>query len=377
MQRALDDICTRFPTFCAAVHNGLFWNYFERTTVQPKLKAETAVPGRPIDTERTLQPNFRVLYYKRRITLEVFHGVADGGGSIRFLTSLVARYYELQGETFGSAPHVLRVGDPVTSEETDDPFVRNSSAGVKAKNYQKVEAFRLRDPFLKDRMRVVHGFMRVDDLKEAAGEYGLTVTEYLAAVLILTYIKTVPAPIEKSINLSIPLDLRRRFGTGSVRNFCYMSDIAYHPQGRQDVEFSEICGAIAGKVQEKASLEYLSREISANVRAQQSPLLRPIPYPLKHLFLMDTYRRNQNSFTAFLSNIGEVLAPPALLRHIARAEFTLGETPHNPLGIGVISVDGLLTVTFNDCCDDTDKERFFFRFLASQGIPLRIESNRK
>ena len=377
LQQALDDVCARIPTFCASVRNGMFWNYFERAEEKPKVRKETDFPGRPIKTDGTAQPNFRILYYQKRVTLEVFHGVTDGGGCIRFLLSLLARYYEMQGETVEDSPHILRTEDLPTEEETEDPFIRNSTGDAAAKNYRKVDVFYQKQAWDRAHMRVIHGICRVDDLKEAASLYSLTVTEYLTAVLIHTYIQTTPSPIEKAISVSIPLDLRRRFGTESMRNFCYMSDISFHPRGRRDVPFDEICESIAGMVQSKASVDYLTREISQNVRAQQSPLLRPIPYPFKHLFLRNTYRKNQRSFTTFLSNIGEIAAPPDLLHHINRAEFTLGETPYNPFGVGVVSVGGLLTVTFNDCTDNPEKPRCFFRFLASQGVPVRVESNRK
>ena len=377
LQQALDDLCERIPTFCSTVRNGFFWNYFERTGVRVRVREECDFPGRPINTWNSAQPNFRVLYYGNRVTLEVFHGVTDGGGCIRFLTSLVARYCELQGETVSDLPHVLKVCDAPTGEETVDPYLSNSADGVSAKNYKRVDAYYRKEKLKKGYMRVTHGFMRVEDVKTAAAAYSLTITEYLTAILIYTYLQTAPTPIEKPVSVSIPLDLRRRFGTESMRNFCYMSDITFDPQKRRDVTFAEICEAIAGKVQEKASLEYLTNEISQNVRAQRSPRLRPIPYPFKHLFLQSVYRKNQRSFTTFLSNIGEIYAPPEVAQHIARAEFTLGETPFNPFGVGVVSVNDLLTVTFNDCRDDMEKQRFFLRFLASQGVPVRVESNRK
>ena len=377
LQQALDEVCARIPTFCAVVRSGLFWNYFERTTARVLVKKETDYPGRPIKTEDTLQPNFRILYYQKRVTLEVFHGVTDGGGCIRFLMTLIARYYELQGVTVEDSPHILRTQEKAAETETEDPFLLSSSGDAAAKNYQQADVFYQKRPWNRNYMRVIHGMCRVDDLKNSASRFSLTVTEFLTAILIYTYIQTTPKPIEKPISISIPLDLRRRFGTESMRNFCYMSDISFDPVGRHDVAFSEICESIAGMVQNKASLEYLTQEINQNVRAQKSPLLRVLPYPLKRLFLMNTYRKNQRSFTTFLSNIGEIDAPPALLRHINRAEFTLGETPFHPRGIGVVSVGGLLTVTFNDCTDDVDLQRCFFRVLASQGVPVRIESNRK
>ena len=377
LQQALDDVCVRFPTFCAAVRSGMFWNYFERVQSKAIVRKETDFPGRPINTEHTTQPNFRILYYLRRVTLEVFHGMTDGGGSVRFLASLIARYYELQGETIEDSPIILRTSDSPTEEETEDPFILNSKSDIAAKNYIKADVYYEKQPWNRDYMRLTHGFCRVEDLKAAASRYALTITEYLTAVLIYSYIQTAPKPIDKAISISIPLDLRRRFGTESVRNFCYMTDISFHPHGRRDVPFSEICESIAGMLQSNATLEYLTTEISQNVRAQQSPLLRAVPYPLKHVFLRNTYRKNQRSFTTFLSNIGDFNTPPALLSHIDRAEFTLGETPFNPFGVGLVSVNGLLTITFNDCTDNTEKQRCVFRFLTSQGVAMRVESNRK
>ena len=116
-------------------------------------------------------------------------------------------------------------------------------------------------------------------------------------------------------------------------------------------------------------------EISANVAAQQSKALRPIPYLLKRAFLKNTYRQNQHSFTTYFSNWGILDAPDAVLAHIERAEFVLGDTPHQPFGCAALSVNGMMTRTFSSSDVGTAFQQAFFRFLVQDGIPVHVESN--
>ena len=155
----------------------------------------------------------------------------------------------------------------------------------------------------------------------------------------------------------------------------HSSVISFAPKGRQDVTFEEIAEAINGELLQKGNPQLLLNEISANVAAQQSKVLRPIPYLLKRAFLKNTYRQNQHSFTTFFSNWGILDAPDAVLAHIERAEFVLGDTPHQPFGCAALSVNGLMTLTFSSSDLSTAFQQAFFRFLVQDGVPVHVESN--
>lgn len=375
LQAALEDIAPRFPAWQGQLQDGLFWSYFQHTDALPQAEEEHDYPYRPIELFGTEQPNFRVLYYKRRVSVEVFHSLADGGATTVFLAALLTRYYELQGETIPHDEHALRVEDEPTEEETCDAYRLHATPGVSAKNPEKRHPYYIEYDNVKNFSHVIHGTFRVDDIKAAAARYELTITEYLTALLIYCFIQTAPGPLTQEVCISVPMDLRRRFGTQSTRNFVYMTDISFAPEGRQDVSFEEIAEAINGELLQKSNPQLLLNEISANVAAQQSKILRPVPYLIKRAFLRNTYRQNQHSFTTFFSNCGIMDAPEAVLAHLERAEFVLGDTPHQPFGCAALSVNGMMTLTFSSSNTSTDFQKLFFRFMTDDGIPVRVESN--
>ena len=375
MQRALGDIMPRFPALQGQLQDGMFWSYFQHTDALPHLQKEQDYPYRPIPLTGTQQPNFRVLYYKRRISVEMFHSLADGGATTIFLAALLTRYYELQGETIPHDGHALRLEDAPTEEETCDAYRLHATPDASAKTPEKRKPHYIEYDVQKNFAHVIHGTYRVDDIKAAAAKHELTITEYITALLIYCFIQTAPGPLTQEVCISVPMDLRRRFGTQNTRNFVYMTDISFSPEGRTDVSFEEIAEAINGELLQKGNPQVLLHEISANVAAQQSKVLRPVPYPIKRAFLKNTYRQNQHSFTTFFSNWGIMDAPEAVLAHIERAEFVLGDTPHQPFGCAALSVNGLMTLTFSGADTGTAFQKAFFRFMVADGIPVHVESN--
>lgn len=375
MQQALVDVAKRFPSFTAKLRDGLFWSYFERTTAEPVLFEENDYPYRPIPLEGTDQPNFRVQYYKNRVSVEVFHSVADGGATVKFLSSLVTRYYELLGEEIEQDGFALRVNQEASEAETVDDYVKNSVPKLKAPKEKKKSIYFKKNKAYKGYSRVTHGLMNVEDIHKAADKYSVTITEYLSALLIYTIINTSKKPIDKTISISIPIDLRRRFNSESVRNFTYMKGIDFNPGGTKDISFSEICAQVDGKIRSKATPNALLTDISSNVNAQLSPVLRPIPYVIKRAFLKLSYRMSQRSYSLFFSNYGEFQGPKEVMAHIKRADLVLGDTPYLPFGCSAITANGLLNFCFSNSNDDMEFQKFFFRFLAQDGVPVRVESN--
>ena len=375
LQQALDDLSQRAPSYFVRLRDGLFWSYLERTDEHAVVKEEDNLPYRPIPLTGNMQPNFRVLYCKKRVALEIFHAVCDGSAAFHFLVSLLTRYYELQGVTISDFTNALSCADTPTAEECGDAYRKHSDAEVPLRNPKKPDTYFRPEPTIPRYANVIHGVMRVEDVRRAAANYEVTVTEYLAAVLMFCYLNPADEPVTSPLRVSIPIDLRRHFDSQSTRNFAYMFDVSFDPKGRTDVEFTEICAALAGQVQEKSDPAILRHEISANVKTQANPLLRAVPYPIKKLVLRQNYKKSQLAFTTFLSNYGVLTAPPEVLPHIRRAEFVLGDTPYQPFNVACVSVNDLLTLSVGASHPDRTKQQFIFRFLASEGIDVRVESN--
>lgn len=375
MQRALTETAKRFPSFCARLREGMFWSYFERTDVDPVIAEDTHLPYEHIDIEGSEQPNFRISVYKNRVAIEAFHSISDGGGTNLFLTTLVGRYLELKGFDIPKSDFCLDVNDPPLECEIEDSYHRNADPKYGAKNVAKADVYLDENEPEKDYIRLIHGLFRVEDIKAVAKKYSLTITEYLTAAIIYMFLKCAKEPVTKPLSVSVPIDLRGRFGSWSVRNFVYMTDVSFDPKGRTDVEFYEICDAIRGELKKRATHDYLVSSISANVAAQRSKLLRPVPYVFKKAFLKGSYKKSQQSYTTFFSNLGSFPCPPEIAAHVLRAETCLGSTPYMHFGCAAASINGLFDFTFCSGNHDMERQKFFFRFLTGEGVPVRIESN--
>lgn len=375
LQKALEETAKRFPFFCVKLKDGFFWSYFERTDEIPKVVEDSEYPYRSIALEGNGQPCFRVLYGKNRIALEGFHSLTDGEGANVFLSSLVARYLTLKGEKVESDGELVRsVFEKPSEEEGRDDYYTYGDASKKAKNPPRVSVHIGENKPLPSYAALIHGICRVENLKAVSKKHSLTITEYLTAVLIYTYLNTEERD-GKPISVSVPIDLRKRFPSKTLRNFCFMTDVSFDPGEKAEIDFEEICDSIRGKLKEKASEEVLFEAISANVSAASNPVLKVVPYFIKRLFLKNTYEKVQHTYTAFYSNLGEFDLPPEMKKHVLRVEAVLGCTPYQHFGCASASVNGTFVFTFSSGNKDTQKQRFFFRFLSSDGVALRIESN--
>jgi len=69
LQQALDETIERFPYYKSVLRRGIFWYYLEDSDIRPLVEKEDKPVCAPI-----YRKYFRVLYYNKRISLEVFFG---------------------------------------------------------------------------------------------------------------------------------------------------------------------------------------------------------------------------------------------------------------------------------------------------------------
>src|SRR5699024_11856888 len=81
------------------VRKGLFWYFLEQNDQVLLVKEETDYPCAPIDRKENNAFLIRVLYFKKRISVEVFHSLTDGGGAAEFLKTLAYEYLLLKGRS--------------------------------------------------------------------------------------------------------------------------------------------------------------------------------------------------------------------------------------------------------------------------------------
>ena len=125
---------------------------------------------------------FRVTYYKCRINLEVFHVLTDGMGGINFLKELTYQYLRLAHKDLQE-----KLGDSLsvdTSLNREDSFLKNYKKSS-AKGYQTKKAYLIRGEKLRPgEFGVMHGYMKIPELKRVCHAMGISINEYLVSVYI-------------------------------------------------------------------------------------------------------------------------------------------------------------------------------------------------
>ena len=224
MQRAVDKTMPRFPSFGVRIKKGAFWYYFEPNSAPgPFVKEDISNPCQPVRFREDNGWLVRFYYYEKRISVEVFHAVSDGGGALVFfqdsaggLPAGAGVFHPKHPRHSGRGGGAPAGGTGRTPTAATPPCVpRREKRGKKA--YQNNGTA---EPFYT--FNVTMGFCSVARLKEKARGYGVSITEYLTAVLLKVIAdkqhRERPRR-ERPVALAIPINLRGWFPSETLRNF--------------------------------------------------------------------------------------------------------------------------------------------------------------
>lgn len=380
LQRAIDAVMPRFPTFAVRIRRGLFWYYLEPNHAPgPFLKEDVSSPCQPIRFREDNGYLIRFYAYENRISIEVFHALSDGSGALVFFRTLIAEYLRQTGVTVSVGNGVLDLSDPPAAEETEDAYARY--AGPRANRLRLLPkaypATGTPEPFYT--FHVTMGFLSLSALKEIAREYDASITEYLSAVLIQVLLEKQRRenPIrELPVALAIPIDLRAFFPSRTLRNFIATVRPFIDPS-YGDYTFPEIVSQVRHYMKFHINRQELRSAFTANVRFTQNPFLQMIPVFLKNPVMALNYHLiGVCPYSATFTNPGAFRVPADMASHIRRMEVILGQATVPRCHCAAISYGDTLEITFAGTQAETDTERDFFRFLVREGLHVQVESNR-
>lgn len=381
LQRAVDDMRRRFPTFFVTLRRGFFWYYLEQSDLPVKVREDYAYPLTFMSRRELRQNCLRVLYYKDRVAVECFHSVTDGRGGSVFLCNLVARYLELKYGIGIPREGLLRdLAEPPSAGELEDSFLKNAAEVASGRREEK--SFRLRGSPEPDGFRTLTtGVVDTQTLLDAAHRFRVTVTALLAAVMVESVIGMQndrrPRKRQRAVKVTIPVDLRRLYGSGTLRNFSLVLNVGVDPRfGEYSLE--ELCGAIYHQLCAFATRQNMAGMIAANVQPQQLIPLRLAPVFIKNLAMDLVYRRiGEGGGSLNISNITGLPLPEAMTAYVKRMEFIIGPQRSYPNNCSVLSYGGKTYINMIRNIRESDLERRFFSRLVNLGIPVEIECNRR
>lgn len=376
LNSALKAIIPRFPSFNVFLRRGFFWFYFQKANKIPSVEIEQTFPCRPMPI-KSAKHLFRVLYFKNKISLEVFHSISDGFGALQFLNTLILKYFSFKEIKFDLAPGAINVNDKPKEEEIEDSFSKYADLAQKNK-WREKKAYQINGTRIdRGSLNIITGVVPTDKLLVVCREKNSTITEFLTAVFfnaIIEYQKDILIQ-NKPIKISVPVNLRKFFKSETLRNFSSFLNLEISRKESNKITFLELLQKV--KDQMKAvNKENLLKNINANVGIQKNIWIRIAPLFVKNIALKASYSwLGERLYSTVLSNLGRVDLPESVAQHIERYDCYIGESKVNNITLGVISFENELSISFSSKIKETKIMRDFFRMLSSFGIPVKVVSN--
>lgn len=369
LQCALEQTIQDFPLYRSVLKKGLFWYYFEESSIQP-LVAEEALPVcSPIYNADRPSLLFRVLYFKQRINFEVFHALADGTGVMQFLRTLVFHYLAKKHGISGQ----LTDYDASRDQKNQDAFYKYYDKTGASPEIKRYRAYHIRGERLPDnRIGITEGFASTKAVLQKAHEHGATLSEFLIALLICS-IHDGMAVRERTrpVITAVPVDLRRFFPAQTARNFFGIIQVAHNFQndGR---EFLQVLANVRKSLRRQLTQETLHGIISHYSAMEDNPFVKAIPLQVKIPVLRMSGLRADGEDTAAFSNIGRVSMPAEAVKHIRLFDVFLSTKRPQ---LCVCSFDDTLAISMSSPLIDTGIQRRFFRQLTLMEISVQVVSN--
>lgn len=378
LQMALLKVLPGFEGFRVKLRRGFFWYYFETNRRMPEIEKETTYPCRFIDPHSSQMFLFRVSYYKCRINLEVFHALTDGMGAVNFLKALTCQYLALlendgQGLVSGAGP-AIKSAD--VKQDVEDSYLKHYGK-TKKKRYSDEAAYQLTgDYLLLDGQNIIHGYIDQGKLKAVCREAGVSITKYLASLLIWSvyqvYLKG--KPCDKPVAVNLPINLRSFFASETTSNFFAVTMINYL-FAHEDCAFEDVLQSVGKQMDEKIVRERLEEIISYNVSNEKKWYVRALPLAIKSIGLNAIFLSSSKGHSVTLSNLGPVEVEPKYQKAIDHFDVIIGVSERQRMKCGVCAYNGTISFTFDSAFQDTNLQEYFFGFLKSKEIPVELESN--
>ncbi|WP_318709214.1 alcohol acetyltransferase [Candidatus Acetatifactor stercoripullorum] len=382
LQQAVDMTLPRFPTYKAAIRKGLFWRYLEpNNRPGPFVQEDVKNPCQPMYFKANNRYLVKVYYYRNRIALEAHHSLGDGTGGMCVLQTLVAVYLRLLGhEEIENGGFVLDIGREPDPEELEDAYMRYANAKVRPPRPGE-KTYRVRgtkEPFYT--LNIIDGIMSVSQVMAVAKKYNATITEYLNAVLLYALLTKQEKDWHlrlRPVKIAMPVNLRRFFPSKTLRNFITMIYPGVDPR-LGDYTFEEIVTQVHNYMRYYLNEKFLRGDITTNAATQKNPLIRVVPLFIKDFVVRMFYTKVQDkNSSAGLTNMGAIKVPEGMKPYIERFDIYMGQPFSSRTNCAIVSFDDILTINFASSIIEADVERYFFRKLVSDGIHVKIESNRE
>ena len=371
LQLALDFTIKRFPCFSAVIKNGFFWHYLESVNSVYLVEEEKDIPCKPISIILRSYRSFRVLYYKKRVSVEFFHVLTDGSGGMTFLKTLIGEYLRLNGKQIPYEEGVLDINEDVKDGELANEF-KNAKGDASLSTFVDKKSLQIDGRIMKSHIsRIVHYEMDASKLNETAKSYGGTVTAYITALLFLAAKRCISKK-EGIFNIQIPVNMRKFNGSNTLRNYSMyfnaseeIADIGDKRQLVQDID---------AQIKRKGSEEMMNQMMKTTGKLISS--LSYVPLFLKVPVMQNIYGYLGNSIIGLtLSNLGRVKLPETMKDESSKLYFVMPPGKPNRATSTLATVNDICIFSFMRNSNDPSMENILLQLLEEDGLEVFVEGS--
>lgn len=400
LQKALNKVYEEYILYHSVLRRGFFWYYLEQSDLKPRVELDTKPPCEPLYHFDRRNLLFRVVYWKKRISLEVFHVLSDGTGAMWFFQDLLTEYENLMHPELKDEE--LRASASLHDSLSEDSFARHfrrkeqrnfvqaaqsalrnvTAAGVKAKNWffadsnpGRNKVYQYKGTYTPDhRPRVVEMEMPVADVLAKAKAAKVSLTIYLTALFIESLRKASKDFMgSETVAVSVPVNLRQFFPSSSARNFFAVTRLEYTYKADGTNSLEEICQVLKEQLEPQLDKDTLEEWLRRLTYYEYHPIGRLVFRPIKDFVLKIANHFNNRNLTLAISNLGRVSFPDLVDEWIQQVYFhTIAIRPQ----FCAISHKEHLTITFTSPFIETDIFYEFADFLAQEAIPVTVSVNK-
>jgi len=363
LQQAMDRIYRRFPTIIAGFRRELL-----RFTVVPAASAPVVLPDPGVlipMTKREIKTcAYRVFYSGRRISFEAFHALTDGYGAVASFTTLVAEYLRIRNHMDIPVCNTLRsLDEEPGAQELEDAYLTHQQG--RPLHLPSRYAYQLPGENLDSRVYPCARDYATDAVLKAARSHGVSMTSLLSGIMASSIMEVQSRHTEKlkPVRIMVPVDLRRMFGSTTLRNFILYALPTMEPADRR-LPLRELLSRFQTQMKEQLDPKRMASIMAYNVRTQASLLFRCIPRAWKCAAMRIAYRFfGESNSSITLTNLGNVTLPDEMAPHVQGIRCILTPRAGSPYNCAVIALGGRLTITLSRFCHQPELETVFFAKL--------------
>ncbi|WP_026490956.1 MULTISPECIES: hypothetical protein [unclassified Butyrivibrio] len=321
LQRALDESIVEYPFFNCVLRRGLFWYYLEDSNLSCTVEEEHLPACSPLYLPGKKNLLYRVFYYKRRISIEMFHVLADGTGAFMFFRRMITRYLEIAHD-FHVDTGFFAEEIASLEERNKDAFThyyRNQKGLKQLKTLARNNAYQLHGEIdSNNESHIVEACVSAERFKELAVNYGTTVGILSTSIYILAIIDTMSeAQKKKPIVVSVPVNLRQYFQSYTARNFFGVISIKFDPYD-YDGTLESVIEEVDDAFKQQLEPTRVNSTMNSYAALEHNIAIKVVPLFIKDYAIGRFDAAAKKGVTTSISNMGLIKMPTEVTPFIDR-----------------------------------------------------------